>query len=220
MWLTCVILTFVVVVKASSEHACNSTISSEDPVVVSSLLADPQSPYHGSPLTCVHRIRPPASIAGSNFVVRIDFFRFRAGELHTPREGNRAACVGGHLTVVDGVNEADEGEARFGKYCGEAEQIRAYYAEYQDVDLVFHTDRFDDDFEYEFEVAWLSPSELPARFGPRSGSAGGGREGMRGNLVTGTFCERVFHACSPRGQPCLVQSPGRPGVYPRGLNCR
>jgi len=102
-------------------------------------------------------------------------------------------------------------------------QIRTYYAEYQDVDVIFHTDRFDDDFEFEFEVSWVSPLALPARFGAlrhQNQASSLDDDGKRGNLVTGTFCERVFHGCSPRGKPCLVQSPGRPGIYPRNLNCR
>ena len=55
----------------------------------------------------------------------------------------------------------------------------------------------------------------PSRFGPRPELF----PHARGNLVEGTFCERVFSGCS-RNNPCYVQSPGYPGVYPRNLRCR
>ena len=32
------------------------------------------------------------------------------------------------------------------------------------------------------------------------------------------YCETVFQEC--RAQQCHVQSPGFPGVYPRGVSCR
>ena len=37
-------------------------------------------------------------------------------------------------------------------------------------------------------------------------------------MVERTYCETVFQDC--RSQQCNVQSPGFPGVYPQGINCR
>jgi hypothetical protein len=181
MVLAALAATIIVVAAANfDESACNSTVSSEEAVTVSSPLPDPQSRYHGSPLTCVHRVRPPPSVVAAAAVARIVFLRLRTGELHRPRDGDTdddvnaaattAVCVGGHLTIVDGAAAANGRD--FGRFCGEAEQvdfpfthfvptntskcsvplnislqIRTYYAEYQDVDLIFRTDRFDDDFE-------------------------------------------------------------------------
>ena len=42
--------------------------------------------------------------------------------------------------------------------------------------------------------------------------------GRVGAVVEGTYCETVFQDC--REQSCFVQSPGFPGVYPRGISCR
>lgn len=39
-----------------------------------------------------------------------------------------------------------------------------------------------------------------------------------GAVVEQTYCETVFQDC--RAQQCNVQSPGFPGVYPQGINCR
>ncbi len=71
-------------------------------------------------------------------------------------------------------------------------QIRTYYAENTDVDLLFHTDHLDDLLEYRLSVDWVPRGRLHARFGPRPDLT----PHARGNLVEGTFCERVFHDCS------------------------
>ena len=52
----------------------------------------------------------------------------------------------------------------------------------------------------------------------RYGSHAGQFPGRVGAVVEGSYCETVFQEC--RAQQCHVQSPGFPGVYPRGVSCR
>ncbi|PSN40360.1 hypothetical protein C0J52_25208 [Blattella germanica] len=39
----------------------------------------------------------------------------------------------------------------------------------------------------------------------------------RGDLVPGSYCDRVLERCDTR--PCRIQSPNYPGVYPRNVTC-
>lgn len=39
----------------------------------------------------------------------------------------------------------------------------------------------------------------------------------RGELVNGTYCDRVLTRCDTRA--CRLQSPNYPGVYPRNVTC-
>ncbi len=73
-------------------------------------------------------------------------------------------------------------------------QVRTYYAENPDVDVLIHTDHLDDLLEYELKVDWVARERMRARFGTRPELADA--TGARGNLVEGTFCERVFQDCS------------------------
>ncbi len=100
----------------------------------------------------------------------------------------------------------------FGRYCGELDQVYTYYAENSQVDVVVVAEEFADDatVDYEFLASAVPRTELRVRFGPRT------TDEARGNLVDGTFCERVFSDCS-RTKACYVQSPGYPGVYPKNL---
>jgi len=120
-WLLWSVLVATVAGGGFDISTCNSTITSMEMKTVVSPLPDSKSRFHGSPLTCVHHVRPPAVAVAGASVVRIVFLRLRTGELHLPRDGSPAACVGGHLTIVDGVAAAHGKD--FGKFCGEAEQV-------------------------------------------------------------------------------------------------
>ena len=121
-------------------------------------------------------------------------------------------CGNTYMTINDG----HRGNHRYGRFCGESEQIYSYYAEFSNVELLFVTDSFDRDlFDYDFNVNFVHKTNLTRRFGPRPDLF----PHIRGNLVERSYCERVFHDCS-RLQTCYVQSPGYPGVYPRNLKCR
>lgn len=142
-------------------------------------------------------------------VVKIEFRRLKLGGLVDGRCSGNA-----FLKIVDGSAGVTED---FGRYCGEAEQIRTYYAESANVDVIAATESFADDslVDYEFLVTAVPKAALRQRFGPRPELF----PHARGNRVEGTFCERLFSGCS-RNNPCYVQSPGYPGVYPRNLRCR
>ncbi len=73
-------------------------------------------------------------------------------------------------------------------------QVRTYISENAEVDVVIHTDHLDDLLEYDLQVSWARRRDLPARFGPRAAVAP--LTGARGDLVTDSFCERVFRDCS------------------------
>jgi hypothetical protein len=144
-----------------------------------------------------------------NGVIKIEFIRFKLGEL------DGGVCSGGaHMTIVEDGGGGEVETSEFGRFCGESDQIHSYYAENAVVDVVFAAEQFADDatIDFEFLVTLVPRSGLRDRFGPRPDLF----PHARGNLVSGTFCERVFADCS-RINACFVQSPGYPGVYPKNL---
>uniref|UniRef100_T1JCM0 CUB domain-containing protein n=1 Tax=Strigamia maritima TaxID=126957 RepID=T1JCM0_STRMM len=71
-----------------------------------------------------------------------------------------------------------------------------------------------EDTYFSFDSKVEQQFELYARYGPNPILY----PDRRGKLVSGTFCDRIFHDC--RLGTCYVQSPGYPGIYPRDLRCR
>ncbi len=197
---TMLVLSCCVMNLAPAASTCNLTLSEHTRVSVPELAP----PLEGSPLTCVIRVRTPPHLDGQ--VIRLAFTRLRVGAFRGRR------CMGGaHLIIRDGG--ATVGSGNSSRFCGESDQPHEYLAENDYVEVEFYSERFDSSLDFVFEVSWLD--KLAERFGPRPDLA------LRGHLVTNTFCERVFNEeCSKIQQTCLVQSPGFPGVYPRGLRCR
>ena len=163
-----------------AQGECNRTITSTSRVTSWDL-----GPHHaGSELFCTIAIRSPGGHgrgqhAHGHGVVRIEFERLKVGNL----EGGK--CTGGYMSILDGTEKTNH---EFGHFCGESEQRQTYFAEYPNVDIVISVEYFDDLTEFDFEVAWVKKTELPERFGPRPGLF----PHIRGNLVSRTFCERVF----------------------------
>lgn len=184
-------------------RGCNITLT--EPSIVAVPDVTHGSHVVGGSLRCDIKIRMRES-----GVVKLEFRRLKMGTLVDGKCSNNA-----FLQIIDGSLGGVTQD--FGYYCGEAEQIRTYYAENTDVDVIAATESFADDslVDYEFLVTVVPKIALSERYGPRPELF----PHARGNLVEGTFCERLFSGCS-RNNPCYVQSPGYPGVYPRNLKCR
>ena len=139
-------------------------------------------------------------------VFRIAVSRFSIGSLET------SGCVGGYLQIHDSLFETVNSELGF--HCGEVEQPQEIVRETKVMRLMFYTDKYSRDVEWDFNVAVVSKAEVPERYGSHPAMF----PGKVGALVEETYCETVFQEC--RSQQCNVQSPGYPGVYPRGVSCR
>ncbi|CAG9817898.1 unnamed protein product [Phaedon cochleariae] len=99
-------------------------------------------------------------------------------------------------------------------FCGESEQPQTFMSETSFVKVVFHAENFTDQTYFSFDtraeqqlVVYLRYGQHPELYPNR-----------RGEVVQGSYCERIFRDC--RLQTCYVQSPAYPGVYPRNLHCR
>lgn len=66
-------------------------------------------------------------------------------------------------------------------------------------------------FDFKLAYKFLKQSEAHLRYGNST------LQPWRGDLVPGTYCDRVLDRCDTR--PCRVQSPNFPGVYPRNVTC-
>lgn len=66
-------------------------------------------------------------------------------------------------------------------------------------------------FDFKLAYKFLKKSEAHLRYGNST------LQPWRGDLVPGTYCDRVLDRCDAR--PCRVQSPNFPGVYPRNVTC-
>ncbi|XP_065580431.1 uncharacterized protein LOC136040202 isoform X2 [Artemia franciscana] len=67
-------------------------------------------------------------------------------------------------------------------------------------------------FLVELSYRFLSSVDSPIRYG----DASGGRKYL-GDLLPGSGCSRSLRNCDTK--QCVVQSPGYPGLYPRGAHC-
>ncbi|KAF7266556.1 hypothetical protein GWI33_020064 [Rhynchophorus ferrugineus] len=99
-------------------------------------------------------------------------------------------------------------------FCGETEQPQTFMSETSFVKVLVHVENFTDQTYYSFDtraeqqlVVYLRYGQHPELYPNR-----------RGEIVQGSYCERIFRDC--RLQTCYVQSPAYPGVYPRNLHCR
>jgi hypothetical protein len=66
-------------------------------------------------------------------------------------------------------------------------------------------------FDFKLAYKFLRRSEARLRYGNSSVAT------WRGDLVPGSYCDRVLERCDAR--PCRIQSPNYPGVYPRNVTC-
>ena len=165
-------------------------------------------------------------IEGSGLeVFQIYVNRFSVGKLES------GGCVGGYLQILDSeydsVNEVHlylrSGEfgdldiidvQALGFHCGEAEQPKQIIRETKKIKLRFIVDEYNWNAEWDFRVEAVTKTGVPGRFGSHPERF----PGKVGAVVEQTYCETVFQDC--RAQQCNVQSPGFPGVYPQGINCR
>ncbi|XP_076634895.1 uncharacterized protein LOC143348505 isoform X2 [Colletes latitarsis] len=103
-----------------------------------------------------------------------------------------------------------------GQWCGSAWGYTVYYSETPSVNLTLHLLRLSErgiDYNFDFKLSYkfLRRSEAHLRYGNSSMST------WRGELVNGTYCDRVLTKCDTRA--CRLQSPNYPGVYPRNITC-
>lgn len=197
-----ILLLIVGEAAASSAMVCNSTV--ELGPNSRALLESPKG-EGGKSLICWYILKLAPSFH-SGGLIRVEVERFAVGNL----EGGE--CKGGRLRVEDsqypGVN------AELGEHCGEAEQEKVLVRETREMRLIFTVDKVDRRVEWLMEATAIMKTQLPERFGKMPEMF----PGRVGAVVQETYCETVFQEC--RVQQCNVQSPGFPGIYPRGLSCR
>ncbi|XP_063904565.1 uncharacterized protein LOC135123655 isoform X1 [Zophobas morio] len=184
---------------------CNKTVEIYEDVASPEVTSD----NFGKPMTCWYRFR---SFRGTpkDWILRIKFNKFKVGVLL-----NASHCEGGYMQIVDGNAKTDVSNRKEpGIFCGESEQPQTFMSETSFVKVVFHSDNFTDQTYFSFDtraeqqlVVYLRYGQHPELYPNR-----------RGEVVQGSYCERIFRDC--RLQTCYVQSPAYPGVYPRNLHCR
>lgn len=120
-------------------------------------------------------------------------------------------CPDGHMTI----REQDRPPTG-GQWCGSAWGYTVYYSESNSLNLTLQLYRMSEQglgYNFDFKLAYkfLKKSEAHLRYGNST------LQPWRGDLVPGTYCDRVLDRCDAR--PCRVQSPNFPGVYPRNVTC-
>ncbi|XP_019867043.1 uncharacterized protein LOC109596034 [Aethina tumida] len=190
--------------EAKKDH-CNKTVDIYEDVASPEVTQD----NFGKPMTCWYRFR---SFRGTpkDWILRIKFNKFKVGSLL-----NASHCEGGYMQIVDGNAKTDVSNRKEpGMFCGESEQPQTFMSETSFVKVVFHSENFTDQTYFSFDtraeqqlVVYLRYGQHPELYPNR-----------RGEVVQGSYCERMFRDC--RLQTCYVQSPAYPGVYPRNLHCR
>ncbi|KAG7207416.1 hypothetical protein KM043_009065 [Ampulex compressa] len=148
--------------------------------------------------------------AGSDLgdLVQLTFDTFTVGRfLSFTEEG----CPDGFMTI------REEGRpATGGQWCGSAWGYTVYYSETPSINLTLYLLRLSEqgigyNFDFKLSYKFLRRSEAHLRYGNSSMST------WRGELVNGTYCDRVLTKCDTRA--CRLQSPNYPGVYPRNVTC-
>ncbi|XP_030757674.1 tolloid-like protein 1 [Sitophilus oryzae] len=184
---------------------CNKTVDVYEDVTSPEVTDD----NFGKQMTCWYRFR---SFRGTpkDWILRIKFNKFKVGTLL-----NGSHCEGGFMQIVDGNAKTDVSNRKEpGMFCGETEQPQTFMSETSFVKVLFHVENFTDQTYFSFDtraeqqlVVYLRYGQHPELYPNR-----------RGEIVQGSYCERIFRDC--RLQTCYVQSPAYPGVYPRNLHCR
>ncbi|XP_076240876.1 uncharacterized protein LOC143183250 [Calliopsis andreniformis] len=190
--------------RADRDH-CNKTVDIYEDV--SSPTVTPEN--WGQPLSCWYRFR---SFRGTprEWILRVRFKKFKVGVL-----ANATTCSGGYLQIVDGNARTEVNNRKDpGVYCGESEQPQTFISETSFVRVIFHADNFTDQTYFSFDSRAEQPYEVYLRYGQHPELY----PNRRGEIVPGSYCERVYKDC--RLQTCYVQSPAYPGIYPRALHCK
>ncbi|XP_061712903.1 uncharacterized protein LOC133521832 [Cydia pomonella] len=212
-WNICVFLCLVAVMVVVANPAkmdskrdhCNKTVE-----IYEDVSSPPVTPENfGRPLTCTYRFR---AFRGSpkDWILRIRFKKFKVGTLI-----NGTTCHKGYMQIVDGNAKTDVSNRKEpGLFCGEIEQPQTFISETNFVKIVFHADNFTDQTYFSFDSRAEQQFEVYLRYGQHPELY----PNRRGEVVAGSYCERVFRDC--RLQTCYVQSAAYPGVYPRNLHCR
>ncbi|KAI4501041.1 hypothetical protein M0802_003844 [Mischocyttarus mexicanus] len=148
--------------------------------------------------------------AGSNLgdLVQLTFDTFTVGRFQSfTSEG----CPDGFMSI------REEGRpATGGQWCGSAWGYTVYYSETPSINLTLYLQRLPEEgigynFDFQLSYKFLRRSEAHLRYGNTSMAT------WRGELVNGTYCDRVLTKCDTRA--CRLQSPNYPGVYPRNVTC-
>lgn len=190
--------------RADRDH-CNKTVDLYEDVSSPAVT----STNWGKPLSCWYRFR---SFRGTprDWILRVRFKKFKVGILE-----NATTCSGGYLQIVDGNTKTEVSNRKDpGVYCGESEQPQTFISETSFVRVIFHADNFTDQTYFSFDSRAEQQFEVYLRYGQHPELY----PNRRGEIVPGSYCERVFKDC--RLQTCYVQSPAYPGIYPRALHCK
>lgn len=190
--------------KAERDH-CNKTVDIYEDVSSPAVT----SKTWGKPLTCWYRFR---AFRGTprDWILRVRFKKFKVGVLE-----NATTCSGGYLQITDGNAKTEVSNRKEpGVFCGESEQPQTFISETSFVRVLFHTDNFTDQTYFSFDSRAEQQFEVYLRYGQHPELY----PNRRGEVVAGSYCERVFKDC--RLQTCYVQSPAYPGIYPRALHCK
>ncbi|KAK0179052.1 hypothetical protein PV327_007878 [Microctonus hyperodae] len=103
-----------------------------------------------------------------------------------------------------------------GQWCGSAWGYTVYYSETPSINLTLYLAQLSEqgigyNFDFKLSYKFLKQSEAHLRYGNSTMAT------WRGELVNGTYCDRVLTRCDTRA--CRLQSPNYPGVYPRNVTC-
>nr|CAD7393309.1 unnamed protein product [Timema cristinae] len=152
----------------------------------------------------------------SNATLKFTNRRFSPSKIsNTDKGGLTRTTEHAGKDIVDGNAKTDVSNRKDpGLFCGETEQPQTFISETSFVKVLFHTDNFTDQTYFSFDSRAEQQFEVYLRYGQHPELY----PNRRGEVVSGSYCERVFRDC--RLQTCYVQSPAYPGVYPRGLHCR
>ncbi|XP_076292506.1 uncharacterized protein LOC143214872 [Lasioglossum baleicum] len=191
--------------RAERDH-CNKTVEIYEDVSSPAVTAA----NWGKPLFCSYRFRAFRPTAPRDWILRVRFKKFKVGVLE-----NATTCSGGYLQIIDGNAKSEVSNRKDpGVYCGESEQPQTFISETNFVRVFFHAENFTDQTYFSFDTRAEQQFEVYLRYGQHPELY----PNRRGEIVLGSYCERVFKDC--RLQTCYVQSPAYPGIYPRALHCK
>ncbi|XP_018027741.1 cubilin isoform X1 [Hyalella azteca] len=185
---------------------CNKTVEIYEDVTSPDL--DRENRY--KPLRCYYRFRVTKPQLKDDWVIVVRFKSFKVGNVV-----NATHCDNGYLKIMDGNSQTEVSNRRtLGMFCGEIEQTRSFISETSFVKVIFDVQNFTEETYFSFDSRVEQQKEVFGRYGPNPVLY----PFRRGEIVPGTYCERIFTDC--KLQSCFVQSPGYPSVYPRNLHCK
>lgn len=143
-------------------------------------------------------------------IVELSFVHFNLGHLEAASSNKGSSCVGSYMQILERNMEVETA----GRWCNPAVSTApVYYSESNNVTIILTVTKEAGQLPFQFglKFRYIAKYDSVTRYGQVHAQY------HRGEWVPNSICDRIFQDCD--SQPCKIQSPNFPGLYPRNVTC-